>query len=92
MTREAVCEVLLDGCASRRARAPHTLGDFAGVRLRRVNLFLLFERNGQNQQQADQTERGERDESEHQDGHSSLLPCIVRQRELGFGDGGHWAL
>ena len=68
------------------------LRDFAGVRLRCVDLFLLLERNCQNQQQSDQTERGERDESQHQDGHGSLLPCIVRLGELGFGDGGHWAL
>ena len=52
------------------------LRDFAGVRLRCVDLFLLFERNGQNEQQSDQSECGERNESKHQDGHHSLLSAF----------------
>jgi hypothetical protein len=69
-----------------------TLRDLAGVRVRYIDFFLLFERNGQNQQQADQSEGAECNQSKHQDGHCSLLNCIVKQCEHEVGDGGHWAL
>jgi hypothetical protein len=68
------------------------LRDFAGVRFRYVDFFLLFERNCQDQQQSDQPEGAESNQSKHQDGHRSLLICIVKQREHEFGDGGHRAL
>ncbi len=62
------------------------------MRFRCVDLFLLFERNSQNEQQSDRSERGECNESKHQDGHGSLLICILKPREREFGDGDHRTL
>ena len=90
----AIGGMVLGGLAtSRRRYRELPLRDFAGVRFgRRVDLLFLFQRNGQNQQQSDQSEGAERNQSKHQDGHNSLFLCIVKQREHQFGDGGHRAL
>jgi len=86
-----VCELVLlwDSLLAGGTPALHGL---VGVRFGNVDFFLLFEGNGQDEQQSDQSERGERDQGKHQDGHGGLLIHIVPGHDRWFGDAGHQAM
>lgn len=55
------------------------------------NLALL-EDDGRTEKDSDDAERGERDERNHQDGHKSLLYCILEPGLHPGGDDDHEAL